>query len=45
VSLLAEVIDHLTELKQHAAYVGDGASMPMDVNELQIDMDPLYGEG
>ncbi len=44
-SLLAEVIDHLSELKQHAADVGDGASMPMDVNEVQIDMDPLYGEG
>ncbi|CAK9870579.1 unnamed protein product [Sphagnum jensenii] len=44
-SLLAEVIDILSELKQHAADVGDGASMPMDVNELQIDMDPLYGEG
>ncbi len=39
------MIDHLIELKQHAADVGDGASMPMDVNELQINMDPLYGEG
>ncbi len=39
------MIDHLSELKQHAADVGDGASMPMDVNELQINMDPLYGEG
>lgn len=43
-TLLAEVIDLLSELKQHAADVGDGASMLMDVNELQIDMDPLYGE-
>ncbi|CAK9216674.1 unnamed protein product [Sphagnum troendelagicum] len=44
-SLLAEVIDLLSELKQHAADVGDGASMPTDVNELQIDKDPPYGEG
>jgi hypothetical protein len=43
--LLAEVIDLLSELKQHAADVGDGASMPTDVNELQIDKDPPYGEG
>ncbi|KAJ7213822.1 hypothetical protein O6H91_08G097400 [Diphasiastrum complanatum] len=43
-SLLAEVIQHVKELKRQAAEIAEGGPVPSDVDELRVDIDSSYSK-
>ncbi|KAL3695128.1 hypothetical protein R1sor_008779 [Riccia sorocarpa] len=44
-SLLGEVIDHLKSLKRQVADIAEEGSVPSDVDELTVDLDPSLSAG
>uniref|UniRef100_A0A0C9QX51 TSA: Wollemia nobilis Ref_Wollemi_Transcript_1935_1396 transcribed RNA sequence n=1 Tax=Wollemia nobilis TaxID=56998 RepID=A0A0C9QX51_9CONI len=44
-SLLAEVIDHVKDLKRQAAEIAEGSAVPTETDELTVDSDPSCGDG
>ncbi|XP_002978655.2 transcription factor bHLH30 [Selaginella moellendorffii] len=44
-SLLAEVIEHVKDLKRQAAEIAEGGPVPTDVDELKVDTDASSSDG